>query len=72
MCNESDVYSLLSVRTRPILGILDIFVLKKNLVVTVLEYPKTFGFDVAEGRTVDQNLLRITNPVSDLTGDQYM
>jgi hypothetical protein len=33
-------------------------------------HPKISGFDVAEGRFLDQNLRRITNPVSDLTGDQ--
>jgi hypothetical protein len=35
-------------------------------------HPKTFGFDVDEGRStnLDQNLLGITNLVSDPTGDQ--
>ena len=38
--------------------------------------PTIFGFDDADGRIYhlrawDHNLLRITNPVSDLNGDQY-
>jgi hypothetical protein len=33
-------------------------------------HTKKFGFDFAEGRIFrDQNLRRIANPVSDLTGD---